>query len=338
MEGTEKGFWKNIMLPAIGTGGVSTAFNLLTMAVQNKFNSDQAHIARNWNQQMDNTKYQRTVADMKAAGVNPALAMDGGVTTQATSNAVAQGASPAYTNLGAIASMAQAISAARLNDAQRRNIDADTDKKLADAEKSNQEAIGFKIDNAFKEESNRLDIEGKKLANSMTEERIKEIQQNIEVMKADVAKKLAEAKTEEEKAKWYIADSILKKAQADQTSRLTPFLENYYAAQTEDAKASAGLKMVQAAWQQGLIDQGGIEATVKKLYAEANEADAKAIYTMTMHMLGGEQAEIDKMLSEASLNDVKKVTAVINTIFNGLGVVAQGALNVGKAGAIMNLW
>ena len=143
MEGTEKGFWKNIMLPAIGTGGVSTAFNLLTMAVQNKFNSDQAHIARNWNQQMDNTKYQRTVADMKAAGVNPALAMDGGVTTQATSNAVAQGASPAYTNLGAIASMAQAISAARLSDAQAENIKEDTNKKRAEIGKLVEETIGF---------------------------------------------------------------------------------------------------------------------------------------------------------------------------------------------------
>ena len=120
---TEKGFWKNIMLPAIGTGAVSTGYNLLTMAIQNKFNSDQAQIARNWNQQMDNTKYQRQVVDMKAAGVNPALAMNGGVTTQATSNAVAQGASPAYMNLGAIAQMAQAISGARLNDAQARNLE-----------------------------------------------------------------------------------------------------------------------------------------------------------------------------------------------------------------------
>lgn len=41
---------------------------------------------REWNLQMDSTKYQRNVADMQAAGVNPALAMNGGISTQATSN------------------------------------------------------------------------------------------------------------------------------------------------------------------------------------------------------------------------------------------------------------
>lgn len=41
---------------------------------------------REWNLQMDSTKYQRNVADMQAAGINPALAMNGGISTQATSN------------------------------------------------------------------------------------------------------------------------------------------------------------------------------------------------------------------------------------------------------------
>lgn len=334
----EKSFWKDIMLPAAGTGAVSTLFNLATMWAQNKFNSDQAQIARNWNLQMDNTKYQRQVVDMQKAGVNPALAMNGGVTTQATSNVSAQGATPAYMNLGAIAQMAQSISAARLNDAQAENIKADTDKKIAERIKTEAETLGVKIDNQYRDEYNQLQIQGQKLANGMTEERTKEIRQNIEVMKADVAKKLAEAKTEEEKAKWYIADAILKKAQADQTESLTPFLENYYAAQSEDARASAALKMVQAAWQQGMIDQGGIEATVKKLYADANEADANAIYKMTMHMLGGEQVEINKIQSETSLNNYKKAIAVVNAITEGLGAIAQGTLAIGKAGNVMNFW
>ena len=59
------------------------------MREQNEFNADQAQINREWNAQMDSTKYQRTVADMQAAGVNPALAMNGGVTTQAASNSAA---------------------------------------------------------------------------------------------------------------------------------------------------------------------------------------------------------------------------------------------------------
>lgn len=52
-------------------------------------NAQEAQKARDWNLEMDNTKYQRQVTDMQKAGINPALAMNGGVSTQATSNAMA---------------------------------------------------------------------------------------------------------------------------------------------------------------------------------------------------------------------------------------------------------
>lgn len=341
----KNGFWKNIMLPAMGTGAVSTLSNLAIMSAQNKFNSEQAQIAREWNLQADSTKYQRTVADMKAAGINPALAMNGGISTQATSNVAAQGATPAYTNLSAVASLAQSISAAKLNNAQAKNIEADTKKKEAEADyyesssgKITQETIQLSTDNKYRDEWNQLEIQGKKLANGLTEDRRKEVQQNIEESKATAKLRLAEAKTEEEKAKWYIADSILKKAQSDQVVALLPYQKALMSAQTQQAKASAGLMLVQAAYQQGLIDQGMIDATVKKMYADANEADAKAIYTMTKHMLQGEQAEIDKMASETSRNNVEKAVAIVNAITKGLGTIANGALSVGKAGAVMNLW
>lgn len=62
------------------SGAEREAFNL---------NAQEAQKARDWNLQMDNTKYQRQVTDMQKAGINPALAMNGGVSTQATSNAMA---------------------------------------------------------------------------------------------------------------------------------------------------------------------------------------------------------------------------------------------------------
>ena len=71
----QKGLVNNRM-----SGAEREAFNL---------NAQEAQKARDWNLQMDNTKYQRQVADMQSAGINPALAMNGGVSTQATSNATA---------------------------------------------------------------------------------------------------------------------------------------------------------------------------------------------------------------------------------------------------------
>lgn len=45
---------------------------------QAEFNAEQARIQREWTERMDNTKYQRAIADMETAGLNPILAVTGG--------------------------------------------------------------------------------------------------------------------------------------------------------------------------------------------------------------------------------------------------------------------
>lgn len=65
-----------------------------------KFSADQAQLDRDWQERMSNTAYQRAVADMKAAGINPALAYSqGGATTPGGAAATGSTASMAQANV-----------------------------------------------------------------------------------------------------------------------------------------------------------------------------------------------------------------------------------------------
>ncbi len=317
----ESSFWMDTMLPSIGAGAVSTLSNLAIMHAQNKFNAEQAQIARDWNLEQDNTKYQRTVVDMQKAGINPALAMKGGISTQATSNIAAQGANPAYMNMSAIASLAQTISQAKLNYAQERNLNEDSNLKAKQAryydemgEKAAVETVLLNIDAKYRDEQKQLEIEGQKNANSISERQIKETEERINNLIADTAKKQEEAKTEEEKQKLYIEDAILKKAQAHQIYALLPFHQNLMSAQSFSQKAAGQVHLVEAAFRQGLIDEGIIEAQVRQLNANASEAEIKAITQETLHNLGYEQKQVGNIQSQTVGNYVRAAANVVSSL------------------------
>ena len=142
---------------------------------QNAFNALEAQKAREWNLAMDASKYQRAVTDMKAAGVNPALAIDGHLSTQATSNAQAQ---QSDSGVNAMTTLASIFSNAELKNKEialknkeleqikvlkNRELDiaqqnADTQAGVGEATAANQNALAeaTRIANRYADEKNKL--------------------------------------------------------------------------------------------------------------------------------------------------------------------------------------
>ena len=229
---------------------------------QNIFNKYEAQRAREWNQQMDSTKYQRTVADMQAAGVNPALAMQGGVTTQASSNATASAANvgPAQIDFSQVAQLAMQSKQLELQDKQlgiqNKLADADIRVKNADAELKEK-------DSKVRDDYNNLMIEGMKISNDLNESQINQIRANIAKIGEEAELLRKQASTEEERKLFTAAETSLRRAMEHKTDQeiknmvtLLPFQQALMSAQTDSAKANAAAQFVQAAYQQELIDYG----------------------------------------------------------------------------------
>lgn len=295
------------------------------MREQNEFNADQAQINREWNAQMDSTKYQRTVADMQAAGVNPALAMNGGVTTQAASNSAASASSTPMLDLSSVVQMAMQAKQLRIQEKL-----ADADVRVKNAEADIKEA-----DAGVRDEYNRLLLEGQKLSNDLTAEQRKQVIANIDKIGEEVELLKKQAATEIERKNLVIAETALRKATQGKTEaekqrivELLPFEKALSAAQTENQKAQAAYAMIQAAYQQNLIDSGYIESMVRQNNADASEKETRQLAEDFEYKLrSGNIFNQDKKagrIAKTAMVAARALGAIVGNVSQGLiGSVAK---------------
>lgn len=292
---------------------------------QNIFNQYEAQRSREWNQQVDSTKYQRTVADMRAAGVNPALAMSGGVTTQASSSAQAQGAN-VETPLLDLSQVAQLAMQSRQLSIQNKLADADIRVKNAEADLKEKDA-------KVRDDYNDLLMKGMKMSQQLTDAQISQIRANISKIGEEVELLKKQTATEEERRLLTAAETSLRKAMERKTDQeiknlvtLLPFQQSLMSAQTEAAKASAAAQFVHAAYEQGLIDSGYITAMVREQNASADEKEVRKT-----------AEEYEYLIRSGNIFDTSKTSGKIGKGFvTAANVMSRlfGGINQGLLGSV----
>ena len=207
----------------------------------NAFSAQMAQDQRDWEERMSNTAFQRQVADMQAAGVNPALAMSGsaGAGASTPSGSSASSVAPSA-NMSDLMSLLLLPLNAKMLKSQIRNVDANTNKTEAETE--------------------HMEIINKYLP-EVTQTQIEDVLASIGVKRETASKLIAETDLVKLDQDIKSIEKVIKQAEADHSSEFYHWRNELEKSQTDEAKKHAAEMAVKAAMD-----------TIEKEFMEKNGA------------------------------------------------------------------
>lgn len=248
---------------------------------QNQFNAQQAELQRQWEEQMANTQYQRGVADMQAAGLNPALAYSqGGAPTPQGSSA-----SNGMPQAGGLGDFIGALLGMKELGIKNKVADADVKVKEAEADKITTET-------SWIDRINQMDLDLKQVQKELTfeqKENAREIRDNI---KKEGEKLEKQVQVLEEQKGVYVAEQVATRMRA-----LVSYMSAYeiqallaskkalLGAQTAEAGSKAKLNI------QEMKNLGQEFAYKAKLYENEAYVDAVIDQAVALAKKAGSEAE-----------------------------------------------
>lgn len=218
-----------------------------------------------WLANREDTVNQRSVADLQAAGLNPALMYNGGASQVPVSSASSG-------NTAGLSDILQLV----MLPLQMKSLQADINKTEADTQNTLANTRGVEISNDWIALLNESEINARNANTDLSRAEIDKVYTDIGRAREEIELIKARTKSEVYKQQLDMANSYLSLTNANKVNSLLSYEQALLEAQADYQNASAQFALVEKLYKTKLIDGGYIDAVIRSAKANVTLDEVEA--------------------------------------------------------------